>query len=410
MSSPQTAAAVPARRAPSGVQPGAAGVFAEAFKRMSARLSTEVEIGSALTAVAPEIATVLPFSHVDICLHDTPGWVVSFEAGIETRWSQRRTRVQYSPVRDVLQGRSAAMLSANAMEDPQQTFPGACCEPILNHRLRARINVPLRVMGRVTGTLNFSHGTEGFYGPEQVPVAQALADLLAPWFHALHGAAKASQAAQMRARAQEQAEGLRQGALELTQTLEQERQRIGMDLHDQTLADLTRILRELTGEAPLDRDLLAERITDTIDDLRALIDTAVPTLLDLFGFAHAVRVHLERAVGAEAVEVDVEDETDGAPDRLGPTERTALFRIAQEAINNAARHAGARRILVTVSSEPQNRLRICISDDGIGIDPEVGRRSGLSHLRTRAHLIGADLEIVADTGTRVTVTLPETSA
>ncbi|MCA0996830.1 ATP-binding protein [Alloyangia pacifica] len=377
------------------------------FDAISARLSEEVEISAALAAIAPLIAEVIPFTHADICLHDSPGWVVSYEAGIETRWSHRRTRVHYSPVRDLLQGRCELMISANAMEDPRYTFPGACCEPILNHRLRARINVPLRVMGKVTGTLNISHETEGFYDKGDAAWLQHLGNLLAPWFHALHAARKARQAAHFRAAAQDEAEGLRQGALELTQTLEQERQRIGMDLHDQTLADLTRILRDLTGDAPLDRDLLAERVTDTIDDLRALIDTAVPTLLDLFGYAHAVRVHLERAVGAEPVEVDVEDETDGAPDRLGSTARTALFRITQEAINNAARHSGARRILVSVSSEPSRRLRVTISDDGRGIGPEVGRRSGLSHLRTRAQLIGADLEIVADRGTRVTVTLPE---
>jgi signal transduction histidine kinase len=375
--------------------------------RLGAQLAGVVEIRSALSAVAPQIAEIVSYTHADICLHDSPGWVVSYEVGIETRWSRKRTRVQYSPVRELLTGRTDLMLTANAMTDPRYTYPGACCEPILNHRLRSRINVPMVVMGRVIGTLNVSHNIEGLYGMAQVEAVRELSQVLSPHFHALHAAEKAQQAARARARAQEQADGLRRGALELTQALEQERQRIGMDLHDQTLADLTRILRDLTSEAPLDRDLLAERVTDTIDDLRRLIDMAVPTLLDLFGFAHAVRVHLERAVGSDPVTIDVEDATEGAPDRLNPTARTALYRIAQEAINNAARHARATHIVVSITRDAAARLRVIIRDDGCGIGADGGgRHSGLAHLRTRAHLVGADLEIVADGGTCVTVTLP----
>ena len=228
---------------------------ARARGRLGAQLAGVVEIRSALSAVAPQIAEIVSYTHADICLHDSPGWVVSYEVGIETRWSRKRTRVQYSPVRELLTGRTDLMLTANAMTDPRYTYPGACCEPILNHRLRSRINVPMVVMGRVIGTLNVSHNIEGLYGMAQVEAVRELSQVLSPHFHALHAAEKAQQAARARARAQEQADGLRRGALELTQALEQERQRIGMDLHDQTLADLTRILRDLTSEAPLDRDV-----------------------------------------------------------------------------------------------------------------------------------------------------------
>merc|ERR1711969_87227 len=157
--------------------------------------------------------------------------------------------------------------------------------------------------------------------------------MLSPYFHALRTAERAQQAALVRAEAQARKEGLRQGALELTQALEQERQRIGMDLHDQTLADLSRLLREGTSEGPPPRrDVLAGQLSDCIRDLRRIIDTAVPTLLELFGFAHAVRVHLERAVGDGAAEIEVIDRTEGAPDGLDATTRTALYRITQEAI------------------------------------------------------------------------------
>lgn len=377
-----------------------------AFRRIAAHLAEEVEIRTALRAVAAEIAEVIPFTHADICLLDRPGWVVSHEIGIHTRWSRRRTRVNSSPVRDVLLKRCPMMLTPNAMNDPRYVFPGASCGPILDHHLRARINVPLRVMGEVTGTLNISHEIEGYYDTADVELAGHLANILGPSFHALHTAEHTSQIARMRTRAQERTESLRAGALELTQALERERQRIGMDLHDQTLADLTRLLRELTHEPPPDRGRLARNLSETIAELRSLIDTAVPTLLDLFGFSHAIRVYLEHAVEGDGVAVDVLDETGGQVDRLQPTARTALFRIAQEAINNAAKHARARLIRVIVTAEPGGGLRVVIQDDGCGLPAQLGRRSGLSHMLTRAELIGADLEVASNGGTCVTVTLP----
>lgn len=377
----------------------------DVFLRISTHLAERTDIASALEAVADEIAEVIPFSHADLCLYDRPGWMASYEVGIQTRWSRARTRVDRSPIRDLITGKCDFMLCSDAMQDPRQTFAGACSEPIFNHGLRSRVHVLMKVMGQSIGTLNISHETPGLYTQDTVQRAQNVADVLSPYFHAMHTAEQAQRATQVGQEAQKREEGLRRGALELTQTLEQERQRIGMDLHDQTLADLTRLLREVTGDAPLSNAVLSQRISDTIGDLRQIIDTAVPTLLELFGFAHAVRVHLERAVGAAPVRIDVIDDTDGAPDRLDPTTRTALFRIAQEAINNAAHHSGARNIKVMIEPVAQYGLVMTISDDGRGIPSDMHRSSGLSHMRTRARLISAELDILNDYGCRVRVML-----
>ncbi|UOA30182.1 ATP-binding protein [Pseudosulfitobacter sp. DSM 107133] len=377
----------------------------DVFLRISTHLAERTDIASALEAVADEIAEVIPFSHADLCLYDRPGWMASYEVGIQTRWSRARTRVDRSPIRDLITGKCDFMLCSDAMQDPRQTFAGACSEPIFNHGLRSRVHVLMKVMGQSIGTLNISHETPGLYTLETVQRARNIADVLSPYFHAMHTAEQAQRATQVGQEAQKREEGLRRGALELTQTLEQERQRIGMDLHDQTLADLTRLLREVTGDAPLDRAALAQGVSDTIGNLRQIIDTAVPTLLELFGFAHAVRVHLERAVGIAPVRIDVTDDTGGAPDRLDPTTRTALFRIAQEAINNAAYHSGARTIKVMIEPVAQYGLVMTISDDGRGIPASLHRSSGLSHMRTRARLISAELDILNDYGCRVRVML-----
>ncbi|SDJ11291.1 GAF domain-containing sensor histidine kinase [Aliiruegeria lutimaris] len=379
----------------------------DVFLRIAAHLAEGTDITSALEAVADEIAEVIPFTHTDICLHDRPGWVASYEVGIRTRWSREHTRLNFSPVRDLLLNDCEYMLTDDATRDPRYTFAGATSAPIFNHKLRSRVNVPLKVMGRHIGTLNISHSTPGLYDIETVALAQHVADILAPSFHAMHSAQRAKQAARAGEAAQAREEGLRRGALELTQALEQERQRIGMDLHDQTLADLTRLLREVTGEEPLHREALAAWIGETIGDLRRIIDTAVPTLLELFGFTHAVHVHLERAVGGAAVEIVVEDSTDGAPDRLDPTVRISLFRIAQEAINNAAAHSGAGHITVRIDRDAPGLLTVTIRDDGCGIPADPERQSGIAHIRTRARLIAADLDISGQAGTTVRVSLEE---
>jgi len=377
----------------------------DAFLRISAHLADRTDIASALQAVADEISEVIPFTHADLCLIDRPGWLASYEVGITTRWSRTRTRIEASPVRDLFNGHCDSMLCDDAMQDPRQTFEGAVSEPIFHHTLRSRVHVLLKVMGRTIGTLNLSHSTPGRYDQETVQLAQNVADILGPYLHALQTAEREQRAARIGQEAQAREEGLRRGALELTQALEQERQRIGMDLHDQTLADLTRLMREIEEGATPNRADLDRRISEIIADLRRIIDTAVPTLLELFGFVHAVRVHLERAVGGAAIVAEVIDLSDNAPDRLDGTIRTALFRIAQEAINNAARHSRASRIEVRIEPAPASGLVLTIRDDGSGLPTAPARTSGLAHMRTRASLISAELDVASDPGCVVRVLL-----
>ena len=387
--------------------PGAAGAMPDILLRISTHLARETEIQAAVQAVAHATAQVLPHTHFDICLSDGQGWLVSYEVGIKTRWSRRRTRLDHSPVRALFTGELDHMVCHNAMEDPRQTFAGATSEPIFSHGLRSRVHVGMKVMGQLIGTLNISHSDIGLFDMTSVRIAQHLADVLAPYFHALRLIERARHDARERSQVRSREEGLRRGASRLTQALEQERQRIGMDLHDQTLADLTRILRTVGAtDGPLDRPALHDSLSACIRDLRRIIDEAVPSQLALFGFAHAVEDHLIKAVAPHDCAVTVDDLTGGAIDRVDATIRTALFRITQEAANNAARHARATRIAVTVDHAASGALRIMLRDDGIGLSQGAGaRRSGLLHMETRARLILARLEMTDDAGTCMTLTL-----
>jgi signal transduction histidine kinase len=83
---------------------------------------------------------------------------------------------------------------------------------------------------------------------------------------------------------------------------------------------------------------------------------------------------------------------------LHPLVRDEIFRIASEALRNAFRHAGARRIDIEIRYDPQV-LRVCVRDDGKGIDPDVLRMGekeghfGLSGMRERAGVVGGKLTV-----------------
>lgn len=381
--------------------------------RISSHLAGKVEIRAALRSVKNEIEQLLPIDHLDVCLIDDQGtWNTSYEVGLRTRWSMSRTSVTFSPIRTILVGETDFMLTENAMEDPRYNFAGALAQPILQHKLRSRVNVAMKVLGRTIGALNCSSRTPGLYDMRSVERVRQIADVLAPYFYSLRANEKAKQAAVVRAEAQAREEGLRQGALELTRALEQERQRIGMDLHDQTLADLTRIMRDLEKPlSPENQSQIVTKVQNCIQDLRGIIDTAVPSLLDMFGFTHALRIHLERAVSEhENMKLQILDETDGLIDQLDSTTRIAFFRIGQEAINNAARHSNAGRLSVKLTGT-QGQLKMVVADNGRGLslptepDHNTERTGGIAHMRTRANLVGADFHICSSEGTEVTVTL-----
>jgi signal transduction histidine kinase len=269
----------------------------------------------------------------------------------------------------------------------------------------------MKVLGRTIGALNCSSKEENFYDVKTIRRVRIVADVLDPYFYALRASDTARKDAIFRTEMQAREEGLRLGALSLTEALEQERQRIGMDLHDQTLADLTRIAREL-GSKPSDVDIerLQLRIQDCIQGLRDIIDTSMPSLLELFGFQHAVRTHLERALAtAPLTRFQVIDETDNSIDKLDDSTRIALFRISQEAINNAVHHSGASLIEVEIKSNENAGLQLVVRDNGHWSSANERPKSngGVTHMQIRARLISAEFEIIRQEGTQISIRVPD---
>lgn len=389
---------------------------------ISRLLAGQLEFNSIIQAVATEITHIIPHDHLDVCIKLLDGkYHIAYESGLDSDWSkQPPALLTGSPIRSLLSGEVDFLLSGDACVDPRFHFEGAFSSPIVTLSLHSRLHVPLKVHGDIIGALSCSSHQSDAYTMEDVSHARAVADLLAPYFFAIRAAEQAKRSAIVEAEANAREEGLRLGALKLTQALEAERQRIGMDLHDQTLADLTRLARrierlthlpEVTGEA---LEPMVRSLQYCMHDLRQIIEEAKPSVLQLFGVTQAIENYLGRSVrdsGAD-IEWEIIDETDGAIERLEQTVATSLFRIVQEAINNAIRHAQADRIVVRLRSF-DDHLRVEVTDDGNGIvisGESAGH--GIDNMKTRARLISARFDLGRNrdgAGTIVSVSLPDTA-
>lgn len=94
-------------------------------------------------------------------------------------------------------------------------------------------------------------------------------------------------------------------------------------------------------------------------------------------------------------------------DGLSPEVEQSIYRITEEALNNAARHAQAQAVTISLHRE-QHRLRLTVSDDGIGFDPDtvsLDDHYGLVGMRERALLCSGQLDIVSAPATGTTIRL-----
>jgi signal transduction histidine kinase len=196
-----------------------------------------------------------------------------------------------------------------------------------------------------------------------------------------------------------------------------ERQRIARDLHDsvtQTLFSLSLQARtaehELSGNGARLPGALREishLARGALAEMRALIFELRPAALAEEGLVAALTKH----AAAVSVRHDLPVEVEGPPERLplasGVEEH--LYRLGQEAIANAVKHAGASRVDVWVARSADG-ARMTIADDGGGFDPQASfvGHLGLSTMRSRADEIGGTLEIETGPGqgTTISVTVP----
>jgi len=206
-------------------------------------------------------------------------------------------------------------------------------------------------------------------------------------------------------------------AEKLLEGAEDERRRLAMDIHDQTLADLASIKRGLEklkheSKCANEASLLEAEMIRAISNLREVMDNLHPQTLDILGLGAALESHLERHFsdtglpGYHYVQTDRVDLI-----QLSRSVSLALYRITTEAVHNVVRHAGANRYEVLLDVV-DHHFTLSVEDNGKGFDYRQvaeGDHRGLRNICERANAIGAKVcwkPSRFSSGTRFELNLP----
>jgi len=261
----------------------------------------------------------------------------------------------------------------------------------------AALLAPLSFRGRVSGVMAaYDHlGPDRRFSPEDEELLESFA----------------ASAATAVANAQSVADERMRQSLHAA---EQERARWARELHDETLQNLASLVVGLrtarrTGDPAREEeaiDAAVGQIQEDISNLRALISQLRPAALDELGVKAAIEGLVDRIPpGGPTIEMhaDLDFEEGRCLTRPEPEVEVTLYRLVQEALNNAVKHADARMIRV-VLIESDDTVTVSVSDDGAGFDPAPSSGGfGLVGMRERIELAGGTLAVTSGLGEGTTV-------
>jgi signal transduction histidine kinase len=216
------------------------------------------------------------------------------------------------------------------------------------------------------------------------------------------------------AQLKESERSLRQLSGQLITAYEDERKRIARELHDdlnQRVADLGLSMSNMKRGVPaamenLRREIssVQERLLSLSDGIRHLSHELHPGMLELFGLVAALRSHCAEFSAVTSLPALFETNCEEpVPPEIG----LCLYRIAQESLRNAARHARATRVRVSLM-QSGNRLQLVVADDGAGFDEREARSRGglgLRSMEERAWIVNGTVELASREGSGTTVTV-----
>jgi signal transduction histidine kinase len=197
---------------------------------------------------------------------------------------------------------------------------------------------------------------------------------------------------------------------QLVDAQETERRSISRELHDEVGQSLGALLVEvgrLAASIPSDNTL----IQDHVDKIKSVAETTVqtvrnialllrPSMLDDLGLIAALEWQ-GREVSRRS-EMEVEVRSAGVSEKIPDEYRICIYRIVQEALNNAARHSSAKNARVTVDQTP-DKILVSVSDDGSGFDPQRIRGLGILGMEERVRRLGGSFSIDSKPGSGTTL-------
>ena len=208
-------------------------------------------------------------------------------------------------------------------------------------------------------------------------------------------------------------------AAQVISAQDEERARVARELHDSTAQILTAVMLQLgaaareSTSAPLDARIatLRELAAEALEEVRTLSHTMHPRVLDDLGLVAALEWLARQTRAQEPLDVRVEGDAFDQP--IPSALASVLYRVAQEALRNAARHAEAKHVVVRLRRDTSSAV-LEIEDDGCGFDVALAEKRrpgmGLFSMRERIGLVNGRLSVRSTPrrGTRVVASVPLT--
>jgi signal transduction histidine kinase len=284
-------------------------------------------------------------------------------------------------------------------------------DPTLGHleslrTCRDLLAIPLKSDGAAFGVLLFAHPRRGFFNREQVELLEAASRQVA--------------VAMQNAKLFQDLEAERE---RMTEIQEEARRKLARDLHDgptQSIAAITmrvnfarRLIERDTDAATSELTKVEDMARRTTKDLRHMLFTLRPLILESQGLLPALRQLAEKMRDTHGQNVVVQSAPNVA-EGLEPGKQAVVFYIAEEAVNNARKHAEAEHIWVRLSRDSET-FTLEVEDDGVGfnvgaVDSDYEQRGslGMVNMRERTELVDGRLLIRSfeGKGTLITVMVP----
>jgi signal transduction histidine kinase len=196
----------------------------------------------------------------------------------------------------------------------------------------------------------------------------------------------------------------------LVRAQEEERRTLARELHDEVGQSLSAIMMEASAAGVSSIASMAEKTLNIVRDLALLLR---PSMLDDFGLLPALNWHAREMTKRTGLNVRIE--ADEVADDLPDEHKTCIYRVVQEALHNAARHANARNLHVVVRQvfvkNEGARVAFSVRDDGSGFEKRFVRGLGLLGMEERVRRLGGELHIDSEMGRGTTISaelpLPE---
>ncbi|HEY6928926.1 MAG TPA: GAF domain-containing sensor histidine kinase [Thermoanaerobaculia bacterium] len=379
---------------------------AEAIRSAAIALTQTLDLDTVLVALLERLEGLVPFDRARVMLREGESLlrvrVVRERHEAETL---RSRNITFEPGgNSVLQELLATARGVIIPDTHTHAEWGARMRPGFEH---SWMGIPLVAGGKSIGLYSLSKSESGFFREEQLRLAEALS---APASVAIQNAILFEELRAGR-------ESLKTLSRKLVDLQENERRSVARELHDEAGQALTslkiglRLLERTTkNTAVVSRAAHLLRTVDGVQEsLHRLAANLRPASLDHLGLVPALSQLVDNFSKSSGAKVELE--TIGLNDRLPESVETDLYRIAQEAVTNAVRHARAKEIGV-VLQRLDGRVKLVVEDDGCGFDTASagqGERLGLVGIRERAETLGGTLlvESSASSGTMVVVEAPD---